>query len=124
MKKFWAQLLAVLLVVSILPVSALAADIPEPTPVPEQGTLTINGGTFACEPFGDPYGYNFLLNCIDSAYKNGTAKIIVKGGTFVNFNPADCSAEGAHTNFVAPDYKVVSETQANGGVWYTVVKAN
>lgn len=42
MKKFWALLLAALLVVSILPVSALADDIPEPTPVPEQGTLTIN----------------------------------------------------------------------------------
>ena len=91
----------------------------------QKGTLTINGGKFACEPYGDPtYGYNFMLNCIDSAYKTGEAKIIVKGGTFVNFNPADCSAEGAHTNFVAPDYKVVSETQANGDVWYTVVKAN
>lgn len=42
MKKFWALLLAVLLVVSILPVSALAADVPEPTPAFEQGTLTIN----------------------------------------------------------------------------------
>lgn len=42
MKKFWALLLAALLVVSILPVSALAADVPEPTPAFEQGTLTIN----------------------------------------------------------------------------------
>ena len=33
MKKFWALLLAALLVVSILPVSALAADVSEPTPV-------------------------------------------------------------------------------------------
>ena len=42
MKKFWALLLAALLVVSILPVSALAADVPEPTPAFEQGTLTIS----------------------------------------------------------------------------------
>ncbi len=42
MKKFWALLLAALLVVSILPVSALAADVSEPTPAFEQGTLTIN----------------------------------------------------------------------------------
>lgn len=42
MKKFWALLLAALLVVSILPVSALATDVPEPTPAFEQGTLTIN----------------------------------------------------------------------------------
>ena len=36
-------------------------------------------------------------------------EIIVKGGTFVNFNPADNTAEGAHTNFVAEGYKVVTE---------------
>ena len=87
----------------------------------QEGTLTITGGHFAVEAFGEPYGYNFLLNCIDSAYKNGTAKIIVKGGTFVNFNPADCQAEGEHTNFVADGYKVVSENKTNGEVWYTVV---
>ena len=88
----------------------------------QEGTLTITGGHFAVEAFGEPYGYNFLLNCIDSAYKNGTAKIIVKGGTFVNFNPANCKAEGAGTNFVAEGYGVVATPQANGDVWYTVVE--
>ena len=88
----------------------------------QEGTLTITGGHFAVEPFGDPYGYEFMLNCIDTAYKNGTAKIIVKGGTFVNFNPANCKAEGAGTNFVPDGYSVISETKANGDKWYTVVK--
>ena len=75
----------------------------------QKGELTINGGIFACEPYSNPtYGYNFLLNCIDAAYKNETAKIIVKGGVFVNFNPADNTAEGEHTNFVADGYTVVS----------------
>lgn len=88
----------------------------------QKGTLIINGGTFAVEKYeNEAYGYNFLLNCLDSAYKDGTAKIIVKGGTFVNFNPADCKAEGANTNFVAAGYHVVSTTQANGDIWYTVV---
>ena len=87
----------------------------------QEGTLTITGGHFAVEAFGEPYGYNFLLNCIDSAYRNGSAKIIVTGGTFVNFNPADNAAEGANTNFVAAGYKAVPATQANGDVWYTVV---
>lgn len=88
----------------------------------QKGTLIINGGTFAVEKYeNEAYGYNFLLNCLDSAYKNGTAKIIVKGGTFVNFNPANCTAEGANTSFVAAGYHVVSTTQANGDVWYTVV---
>ena len=75
----------------------------------QEGELTINGGIFACEPYSNPtYGYNFMLNCIDAAYKNGTAKIIVKGGIFKNFNPADNTAEGEHTNFVADGYTVVS----------------
>lgn len=62
-----------------------------------------------------------MLNCVDSAYKNGSAKIIVKGGTFVNFDPSNNTAEGAGTNFVADGYKVVSASQTNGEVWYTVV---
>ena len=62
----------------------------------QKGTLIINGGTFACEPYSNPtYGYNFLINCLDSAYKNGTAKVIINGGTFVNFDPSNCTAEGA-----------------------------
>ena len=88
----------------------------------QKGTVTINGGHFAVEPFSDArYGYDFLLNCLDANYKNGSAKIIVKGGTFVNFNPADCKAEGEHTNFVAPGYSVISEKHGED-TWYTVVK--
>ena len=88
----------------------------------QKGTLVINGGTFACEPYSDPtYGYNFLINCIDGAYKNGTAKVIIQGGTFINFDPSNCTAEGAGTNFVAPGYKVVSQPHGND-TWYTVVK--
>ena len=88
----------------------------------QKGTLIINGGTFACEPYSNPtYGYNFLINCVDSAYKNGTAKVIIQGGTFINFDPSNCTAEGAGTNFVADGYTVNPETQANGDIWYTVV---
>lgn len=87
----------------------------------QKGTLVINGGTFAVEPYSNPdYGYKFLLNCIDANYKNGTAKIIVKGGTFVNFDPSNNAAEGEGTNFVAEGYKVVSE-QKGTDTWYTVV---
>ena len=88
----------------------------------QEGTLIINGGTFACEPYSNPtYGYNFLINCLDSAYKNGTAKVIINGGTFVNFDPSNCTAEGAGTNFVPDGYKVVSEAHG-ADTWYTVVK--
>ena len=89
----------------------------------QKGTLIINGGTFACEPYSNPtFGYKYLINCIDAAYKDGTAKISITGGTFINFDPSNCTAEGAHTNFVADGYKVVSAPQTNGDVWYTVVK--
>ncbi len=89
----------------------------------QKGELTINGGIFAVEPYDNPnYGYNFLLNCIDAAYKNGTAKIIVKGGIFKNFNPADNGAEGEHTNFVAAGYTVVSrEDDDSGDTLYIVL---
>ena len=88
----------------------------------QKGTLIINGGTFACEPYSNPtYGYNFLINCVDGAYKNGTAKAIIQGGTFINFDPSNCTAEGAGTNFVADGYKVVSEAHG-ADTWYTVVK--
>ena len=88
----------------------------------QEGTLIINGGTFACEPYSNPtYGYNFLINCVDGAYKNGTAKAIIQGGTFINFDPSNCTAEGAGTNFVADGYKVVSEAHG-ADTWYTVVK--
>lgn len=88
----------------------------------QKGTLIINGGKFACEPYSNPvYGNKFLINCIDSAYKDGTAKIIIKGGTFVNFDPSDSASENPHGNFVADGYKVVSEAHGSD-TWYTVVK--
>ena len=89
-----------------------------------KGTLTVKGGFFAVQQkYPDATKANeFVLNCYDANYKAQTASIVVTGGTFVNFNPADCKAEGEHTNFVADGYSVVSETQANGDVWYTVVK--
>ena len=88
-----------------------------------EGTAYIKGGFYSVQQkFSDASKANeFVLNCYDANRKNGTAKIIVTGGTFVNFNPADCYAEGAHTNFVKEGYKVLATKQMNGDVWYTVV---
>ena len=90
-----------------------------------EGTAIIEGGTYSVQQkYADPVKADgFVLNCYDANRANGTAKIIVKGGTFINFNPADCWAEGAHTNFVADGYKVTSEIKGND-TYYTVVKAN
>ena len=89
-----------------------------------EGTAYIKGGFYSVQQKYNVAGKEneFVLNCYDANRNAGTAKIIVTGGTFVNFNPADCWAEGAHTNFVAAGYSVISETKANGDVWYTVVK--
>lgn len=71
-----------------------------------EGTAEIRGGKYSIQQKSsnpDPYGY--VLNCYDKNRENGIAKIIVSGGEFVKFNPADCAAEGPHTNFLAPGYK-------------------
>ena len=75
------------------------------------GTITINSGNFVS---GTPA---WTLNCNDTSYKNGTAKIIVTGGTFVGFDPANNKAEGEGTSFVAAGY--VSRMDEDGS--YTVV---
>ena len=75
-----------------------------------EGTAEIKGGKYSIQQLSsnpDPYGY--VLNCYDKNRENGTAKIIVTGGEFVKFNPADCAAEGAHTNFLAAGYKSVKK---------------
>ena len=86
----------------------------------EKGTLIVNDGFFQVAPDVDTKDYRYTLNCIDGNYKNGTAKIIVKGGTYVNFDPSNNGAEGSGTNFVADGYKVVSEAHGSD-TWYTVV---
>ena len=71
-----------------------------------EGTAEIKGGKYSIQQLSsnpDPYGY--VLNCYDKNRENGIAKITVTGGEFVKFNPADCAAEGAHTNFLADGYK-------------------
>ena len=40
--------------------------------------------------------------------------IVVKGGTFKNFNPACNWSEGANTNFVHSDYKVEGKNLTTG----------
>ena len=79
------------------------------------GTINISGGIFKNN--GSPY----LLNCYDANYASGKAKIIVTGGKFYDFNPADNTAEGEHTNFLAEGYHVETSTDGEHTV-YTVKK--
>ncbi len=73
------------------------------------GKVYVNGGTFQNEGGAN----SFILNKKDA--DRATTEIVVKGGSFVNFNPANNAAEGPNTNFVAPGYVV----EQNGDI-YTV----
>ncbi len=77
-----------------------------------EGTVNIKAGTFDMVP-ENTYGTQYMLNCIDSYYTAGTAKFNVMGGSFVGFNPADNTAEGANTNFVAEGYESVKREDAD-----------
>lgn len=81
-----------------------------------EGCLTIQGGYFAALTDDT----TFLINCIDSAYRDGTAQVDIMGGSFLNWNPANNAAEGPGTNFVPAGYTVV-ESQVAEGTLYTVV---
>lgn len=78
--------------------------------------LVINGGVF--ESATDDA--TFLINMDDNNL--GAASIQIKGGTFVGFNPADNTADGAGTNYVADGY-VSTKTTYNGKDAWVVTKA-
>lgn len=63
----------------------------------------------------DEYGYVYLINCIDANYPR-RADVIIYGGTFHNWNPANNAAEGKGTNFCANGY-TPRETAPGSNVW-------
>ena len=90
----------------------------------KEGIAEIKGGTFEVQqkyPNADKAD-EFVLNCYDANRENGTAKIIVTGGTFIGFNPGNCKAEGNGTNFVAPGYASVCESKTADGreIWKVI----
>lgn len=91
-----------------------------------EGVAEIKGGTFEVQQkYPDAEKADeFVLNCLDANRENGTAKIIVTGGTFIGFNPGNCKAEGNGTNFVAPGYaSIPNGTAADGRTIWKVVPA-
>ena len=75
-------------------------------------TIEINGGVFMST--GDS---TWLLNCQDN---NGT--IVVKGGTFINFNPAEVYTEPTQPiSYVAEGYQAVPEVVGED-TYYKVIK--
>ncbi len=64
------------------------------------GDVIISGGTFdltdaAKDSTLNPYGSDFLINCLADT----GATVTIKGGSYYEFNPADNDAEGEYTGF-------------------------
>lgn len=81
-----------------------------------EGSAQINGGTYSIQQkySNDPATANeYVLNLEDAHRKEGTASIVVTGGTFVEFNPQNCKAEGNNTNFVKDGYVATLDKTAS-----------
>lgn len=82
------------------------------------GNIEINDGVFFPSYGGDashtaqPHN---ALNVKDKDYKSGASSIVVKGGRFLKFNPADNKSEGPNTSYVAEGFTAVAD-----GEWYVV----
>ena len=88
----------------------------------QKGELVIKDGTFdmapTCKAMVPQYA-KYIVNAIDSAWKNGTAKISIFGGTF-GFDPSN-TPEGAESTYLADGYQA-TETAEGSGFW-TVTEA-
>lgn len=87
-----------------------------------EGEAEIKGGTFSVkQKFQDPTKpYEFVINCYDASYRNGTASVTITGGSFENFNPANCEAEGTGTNFVPEGYSSVKVSDSDPAIYEVV----
>ena len=85
----------------------------------QEGLCEIKGGTFKLAQTWPSVGngYDYTINLIDAAGKDGTANAIVTGGSFYKFNPSNNDAENPHKNFVAEGYK-----STKVGDYYVVTK--
>ena len=70
----------------------------------QEGTLSVKGGTFDLHQKWEG-GSKYLFNCIDSAYVDGSANVVISGGTFVGFDPnvsPEQKVDGKVPSFAAP----------------------
>lgn len=70
----------------------------------EEGTLSVKGGTFDLHQKWEGSS-KYLINCIDSEFTSGNAKVAISGGTFVGFDPnvsPEQKVDGKAPSFAAP----------------------
>lgn len=78
------------------------------------GEAEVKGGEYKVTR---PEYEKYTLNLLDKSGKDGTAKIVVTGGKFTKYNPAESNSESPAVNFVADGYKSTKD-----GDIYTVTK--
>ena len=73
----------------------------------QEGLVEISGGKFSLIQTWPSVGngYDYTINLIDAAGKDGTANAIVTGGCFCKFDPSDNNSENPKKNYVADGYK-------------------
>lgn len=80
----------------------------------QKGSLNAKGGYYDLAPSVKsqiPAYAKYIINAIDSAFKDGSVIISVTGGTFVNFDPS-ANPEGIDTSYAAKGY--YSKDNQNG----------
>ena len=83
----------------------------------QKGGLVINDGTFLMAPTCKeqvPQYAKYIINCIDAAWKDGSATVSIKGGTFGH--DYSHSPEGEGASYLAPGYAPTDNGDGTYGV--------
>ena len=72
-------------------------------------TANIKGGTYSIQQKSEYDDYRYLLNLKD----NSQSSIVVTGGTFANYDPANSNGENPIANLVASGYSSVADGNNN-----------
>ena len=76
------------------------------------GTAYINGGYYKIQQVSGINGYGETINCYDANFKNGTAKVVISGGSFYNFNPTDAAEPaGCNQSYLSKNTKMVYDEE-------------
>lgn len=74
----------------------------------QAGHLYIKGGTFSLLQKWENKS-TYLINMIDKAYQDGSARATITGGTFVDYKPSQSTSEHPNANFVPTGYNVTQD---------------
>ena len=81
------------------------------------GTTYINGGYYKVQQTSSINGYGETINCYDANFKNGTAKVVISGGSFYNFNPTDAAEPaGYNQSYLSKNTKMIYDEESKSYV--------